>query len=226
MKSAIVTGVAALVLLGGQAQAAAERDMVRALMAESTQISRQLDIAKKKEQELANAKQELLGVDAVLKRAEESLRRNVGTLEQQAARFEAQLRRTESNGCPWGGKAEASYARACNSEMQKLIDWANELKGQRDGMAQYARRVQAERRNLSENTVLWGQHQASVNKDLELLGQARAAWQQRFNNFVFQSQAYEQLKRVAPGSRFCEGMVASDPDRAAQCLQRLFDNAR
>jgi hypothetical protein len=114
--------------------------------------------------------------------------------------------------------------------MTKLMQWANDLKGQRDGMAEYARRVVAERRQLSGNTLRWAANKKSVDRDLELLAAARANWQRRYNAFVFRSQAYEHLKRVAPGSRLCdqESAGGSDEDlrRAAQCLQRLFDGAR
>jgi hypothetical protein len=65
---------------------------------------------------------------------------------------------------------------------------------------------------------------------LQALYNERAEWQQAYNELVFKSKTYDRLKKTAPASQVCEQisrpMTDEALERAATCLNRLFDGSR
>jgi len=207
-----------------------EANTLQALLKQNQALIAAMNDTKLKEVQIGKAKLEINGAADVLKRAETNFRRNAEGLGREVQYWEGQAQRVQNNGCPWGGKAEASYAEACNAQMRKIQAWARELKDKDNGMEEYARRLQAERAEVERLTLEWARKQDAVNRQARLVEQKRAEWQQRYNAFVFQSEAYRRLRVSVPLAQHCReltGMGSHDELRnAAQCLQHLWDGAR
>jgi len=222
MRKAVKMGIVAGAICFSAQVRADEAAALQRLLEENQKIIKETEAAKKREEEIGKAKLELDGVDAVLKRAEASFRRNVSGLQQEAEMFGQAAERTKNNGCPWGGKAEISYANSCNSEMAKIRGWAQELQGKQNGMAEYAQRLRDERDELSRNVTSWGIKKSKLNGDFQRIEQRRREMDEVMNSFVFRSQTYERLKQMAPIAQTCAG-ASGGSAQASDCLRRLWE---
>ncbi|HKQ29984.1 MAG TPA: hypothetical protein VJS66_01755 [Burkholderiales bacterium] len=217
-----------LLALSGQAQSKDEKTTLQDLLAENQNLSVQLDKAKKTEGQIAKAGLTIEGAQAALNGAQRELRTKGAALLKEAQQRDEQARQS---GCPWGGSSmDKGFVASCNTEGARLNAWLVELKKQGGSIDEYARKLQQEQARLSEDTLKWAAKKKENNADLQELYDAQTSWQQRYNTFVFKSDAYERLKKMAKGSELCEQLHGGSSDRsmrnAADCLQRLWENAR
>ena len=226
----VVTGLFALSSQALVARAADSDGLsaLQGLLAENKNLTVQLRKVKKVKEEIDRKDSEIQGATSALKHAQEDLRRRGTRIDEENRRIDEEATRS---GCPWGTKStDLAYVNSCNTLGAKLMGWKEDLKNKVITLAEYAAKLQDEQNRWNQATLKWAAKKKSNNDDLDELSASFADWQRRYNAFVFQSEAYERLKKTAPGARFCEElsrpMTSGALESAAQCLQWLWDGGR
>ena len=216
--------IGGMLVLAGQSADADELATLQQLLKENQNLSVQLDKNEKVKGDIAKAELAIKGADSALKHAERDLHEKGVGLVQQAQGIEAQA---QQSGCPWGTtQQDKAFVDGCNAEGARLTAMFEDVKKQGMSLEQYGRKLREEQDQLSKRTMDLFAKKKSNNADLELLQAARTDWTNRYNAFVFHSETFERLKKMAPGAGTCDELsAANDLAGAARCLQYLWDGA-
>jgi small-conductance mechanosensitive channel len=197
------------------------RTTIQALLEQNKELTAKLEKVKTDEGQIAKAELELDGVKTVIDHADRAVKETKNGLEDEVKQIQA----AANNGCPWGAtlpSTQAAYVAGCNAELVKIQARLAEVRPKADKLAEYEKVVAEERQILSDKTMaLAGKKKRNI-ADRALLDELSAKWVQRYNAFVFHSEAYEQLKKMEPGSRICERLSEFNAETAAGCLTRLW----
>lgn len=213
-------GLVLLAALPFQVALAKEKQTLEGLLAANQNLVVQLANATKVQGDIAKAERAVSGADAVIKRADRELQqKGVGIVQS----MQDVNTRAAQSGCPWNTQHEdKAFVDGCNETGRRLTAELEALRKQGASVADLKRKLDQEHAEISKRTMTLFAQKKRNNSDLEKLGAAREDWNNRYREFLFQSETYERLKKTAPGSWNCEGM---DLISAGQCLQRIWDGA-
>jgi chromosome segregation ATPase len=205
-----------------------ERAALQKLLKGNEILTAQLDKAKKADGQIAKAQLAIDGAQKALSHAVEQVRHEGETLIDQQKNIDQEANRT---GCPWGGESpDKAFVASCNQEAAKLNSLLSQVRQNAISLKDYANALDKEQSRLSGATVSLFQKKKINDANINELAALQAQWARRFNRIVFQSEAYERLKVMAPAAQICEQISESgaegDLERAHHCLQQLWDGAK
>lgn len=220
-----------LTLLGQPCASAAESSeavTLQGLLQEGHNLETQLRKVRKVKEEIDDKESGLKGAARALELERAASRERMMGLKEQQEEIEQKDR---NSGCRWGTwSKDLAYVNSCNALLEKLKGWSEEVRTKAMSQIEFERKLQEQQNRLSDATVAWARLKSENNADINELSAAYSDWRQRYNDFVFQSETYERLKKTAPGARLCERLSGSGtyPElrSASQCLQWLFDGAQ
>ena len=203
------------------------KETLKELMAETQNLSVQLRKAEKTHGEIAKAELSLSGKTDALARARKELNRLRVGLDNSARDLFAQADRT---GCPWGHTStDKDYVASCNAEGARLNGLLQQVAAKAMTADQMDAKLSESQNAITEATAALALKRKANDADLQDLAEAREDWQRRYNTFVFDSEAYRRLQKMAPGSHTCTLITPTHPDsfeRASECLRRLWEGSR
>jgi len=211
-----------------QQEPSKEQQSLQDLFQQGKTLGVKLEASQKVGSQIARSEQRLAGMQAALDRAKRQAReKQIGLVDEAKDIRE----RADQAGCPWGGTStNADFVSACNQQGARLTKLWNDLKDRAGALQEYTRQLDLQQRELSDGTLAMSAKKKSNNADQAMIAAAIDDWHRRYNAFVFHSSAYEQLKRVAPGSKVCEIISQPATDEALRsavdCLEHLMDGLR
>jgi len=228
MKRGITIAVmAGLLALTGTALGS-DQQMLEDLLTQNKSLVIKIKKSEKVKGEIARSEQSVQGAQSALDYARKELRLSGIRLLDEDRNLK---RQADQAGCPWGSSStDKAFVAACNAEGRRLMDLFADVRKRGSGLDQYARELEKTQERLSNRTVDLARKKKANQNVLEALYQERADWQRAYNELVFKSKTYERLKRTAPLAGICEQISEPQTDqaleRAAACLNRLWDGAR
>lgn len=203
------------------------KETLKELMAETQNLAAQQKKAEKTHGEIAKAELSISGKTDALNRARRELNRLRVGLDNSMGDLFAQADRT---GCPWGRTStDLAYVASCNAEGARLTGLLQQVAAKKMTADQMDAKLTESEKVISDALVLLSIKHRANNAELNELAAARADWQQRYNAFVFDSEAYRRLQKMAPGSHTCTLITPTHPEsfeRANECLRRLWEGSR
>jgi hypothetical protein len=207
--------------------ATSEKTKLQALMDTNRKLTERWDATKKAEGQIARAELEVAGAERAWAAAERNFRRFGLKLKEQMSDIE---REGVRSGCPFGSETtDRALYQSCNATADRLNAAMAEVIRKGEGQAAYAEKLAQERARLNKATKAAADKKRENNRIQREIEAEFVQWRELHHRFVFRSEAYEHLRRIAPeAENICapaSGTGHEGMRHAIHCLERLFELA-